>query len=192
MNKVNITSLGIGNIESVKSYLEWLGKKSMYLDINEHIPAESTLLVAGVAALSNINVINLLRSRIINHINLGGRVIGICAGYQLFFEKSEESGGELYGGSILAGGVSRVFSDKKSNIGNYKIENSDGINFGHGYFCHTYGLPYVKDRFELAGYISLNGDKKITALFKEGNIMGIQFHPEKSKNFNHDLIRDFL
>jgi len=123
-------------------------------------------------------------------------IIGICLGMQLMTKKSEE--GKLEGLGWINGETIKFVSDKYKvphmgwntlNIKKYSklFEGMDGeIRF---YFVHSY---YVKcsdaeDTLTTTYYIN-----EFVSSFERNNIVGVQFHPEKSHKFGMKVFRNFI
>jgi imidazoleglycerol phosphate synthase glutamine amidotransferase subunit HisH len=185
--KVNITTLGVGNKQSVHSYLNWLGFNSQS---NNELLCDEPLIIAGVSSLMNNTYMESLIGVVNSRVKHNKITLGICAGYQIFFSGSEET--NLKYKSIYPQIVKRIHLNGKSNIGYFKIyEDSEISGSSTAYFCHTYGVNADECNFNNKKYIKIS-DKKILAMFTDGALMGVQFHPEKSINFNHELINNHL
>ena len=118
----------------------------------------------------------------------GKGIIGICLGYQLFYNKIAEANNEnglgFFNGNVEHLSNLEGYSDKVPNIGWYRVfhANQDHSRFpGHTnsfYFAHSY-TPCLTDEVNNLAYTSLSGHKIISVSQKD-NVMGCQFHPEKS------------
>ena len=126
-------------------------------------------------------------------------VLGVCLGMQLFGKSSEE--GESQGLSWIDGEVVKFDTKRKFDLSvphvgwNY-VEQKRKSNFGISikldkkfYFTHSY---YFKshDSSVILGESSY-GHKFVSAIEKD-NILGVQFHPEKSHKTGFSLILDFI
>ncbi|MBQ4107837.1 MAG: imidazole glycerol phosphate synthase subunit HisH, partial [Clostridia bacterium] len=128
----------------------------------------------------------------------GKPLMGICLGMQMLFEKSYEYG-EHKGLSLLKGSVvpmqgaideklqiphigynALIF--KKSHPLLKYIKEGDFV-----YFVHSYYAVDCED--SLVAYAEY--DKDITAIVAKGNVMGCQFHPEKSGEVGLNILRAF-
>ncbi len=123
--------------------------------------------------------------------------LGICLGYQLLFEGSEESPGVE--GLGVAGGMVRRFEQsaglKIPHMGWNQVHWNDsqsrwwrGLpNPAHLYFVHSY-YPELKDRTEalcMTDYAA-----RFAAGIARPNLLAVQFHPEKSQQLGLDLLRN--
>lgn len=91
----------------------------------------------------------------------GGPLLGICVGYQLLYEESEE--GPAVGLGILTGKVKKL---ERPHVGWDEVEGQ------HYYFCHHYSPP--------------------TWITRQGNVTGVQFHPEKSGSAGIAFLREWV
>ena len=146
--------------------------------------------------------------------------LGICLGMQLLFEGSEEAK-SAKGLGILKGRVAR-FSDKNAikvpHIGWNQLKIGSGLRAsatrrgglanlygGQGlkvcpllkdiadgsyvYFCHSY-YAEPKDRKDIAATCDYGAD--FTSVVWQGNIYGVQFHPEKSQAVGLKILENFV
>ncbi|MFQ6054080.1 MAG: imidazole glycerol phosphate synthase subunit HisH, partial [Candidatus Bathyarchaeia archaeon] len=135
-----------------------------------------------------------LRSEIAGMVEGGVPLLGVCLGMQLFFEASEEGPGE--GLALLKGRVLRMPEDVKTpHMGwnTIKILRSsdilDGIDDGdHFYFAHSYFARPVDEHITLA---ETRYGLSFPSAVAEGNLYGVQFHPEKSGLPGERVLRNF-
>ena len=118
-------------------------------------------------------------------------ILGICAGMQILslnlFENEKCDGLGFFDANVVQ--MNKKTSNQSTNIGWYKVETSSS-NLSY-YFCHSFYLKFKeKENNFIKGYIKLN--EKIPAIIKKNNILGVQFHPEKSQRNGRDLISKFL
>ena len=130
------------------------------------------------------------------------KIVGICLGMQLLFEKSYEFGA-CKGLSLIRGEVlslnNHVKSRNKSivpNIGWHRLKSSsknlffDSLKNKSFYFVHSFFVNPQRSA-AIKNYIELEG-KKVAAIINEKNIYGFQFHPEKSGKEGLILLKKFL
>ena len=129
-----------------------------------------------------------------------GRILAICVGYQLLFAASQESPG-VEGLGWLKGEVRKFRpaspADKIPHMGWNSviqtqqhrvfsgIENREMFYFTHSYYCVPEDGSCILAESEYAGYRFASG-------VAFDNIVGLQFHPEKSHRLGLELIRNFL
>lgn len=210
--KINpiIIDYDVGNLYSLRKAIEYLGiKVSASNDINE-IAKATHIFLPGVGSyrqaietLKKLNLFNFLKNLDYNNYKL----MGICLGMQMLFELSTED--QFTNGlSLISGKIEKIKiknqADKKfkiPNIGwfnlkkNINIQDEDffqEINFTKEkfYFVHSFYAIEVPDEI-LKAYIKYD-DIEIPAVVKKGNIIGTQFHPEKSRLQGINLIKNFL
>lgn len=121
-------------------------------------------------------------------------VLGICVGMQLLFDSSEESAIPSLG--MISGRLKRFDSklDKVPHMGWNKISTVsshpllDGINeTSWFYFVHSYYAPVVQETIAQSNYIL-----PFSAIVAKNNVMGSQFHPEKSGSDGERFLKNFL
>lgn len=121
--------------------------------------------------------------------------IGICIGYQILFEESEEAPG-IKGLGWMQGRVVRFRGKLKvPHMGwNEVRQTRSHPAFGSEqnpffYFVHSY-YPVPDDRSAIVATCDYGGDFACAAQFK--NIFAVQFHPEKSQGAGRYLLRNLL
>ncbi|MCD5390610.1 imidazole glycerol phosphate synthase subunit HisH [candidate division NPL-UPA2 bacterium] len=199
---VTVIDYGMGNVRSVSKALERVGGKIKVTSDKEIIKNARSLVLPGVGAFSqameNLTSLGLL-SLIRQEVEEGKPFLGICLGLQLLFTESEE--GKCRGLDIFPGKVKK-FSFKEPlkvphmgwNAVNKGTERSykvmDGIPDGsYFYFAHSY---YVEPRDETVILARTEYGLKFTSAICKDNIIGVQFHPEKSADIGLKLLRNFV
>ena len=210
-NSVTILDYGIGNILSVARGFEAIGADVNITSNIEGIKDAERLILPGVGAFaSGIEQlkVNNFDSAIINLVNTGKPLLGICLGMQFLMDSSEEFG-ETDGLGLIEGKVIPIPSksiDGDSlivpHIGWSALEISGDNNSwdksiltntpvkSHVYFVHSfYSKPNNKEH--LLAHCKYGGNN-LSAVICRDNIMGCQFHPEKSGAIGLDILRAFL
>ena len=151
---------------------------------------------AGMASLHGSGLVEVLRIRV----GEGVPLLGICLGMQLLFDSSEEGSDEGLG---LIPGVVRRLSPNSSDgpvriphMGWSRIEKRRAHSLTEGigeearfYFVHSYAVV-PKDDSDIIG-VSTYGSQFVSAVARE-NVLGVQFHPEKSHRYGKALLSNFL
>lgn len=198
---IAIIDYGIGNLFSVVSSFKYIGADAIVTSDPEKIKECDRILLPGVGAFED--AAKKLRETgldkvIIKEANAGKPILGICLGMQMLFEKSYEYG-EHNGLGLLKGrviGMQGVIDEKLQipHIGyNDLIFKKNHpllkyINEGDFvYFVHSYYAVDCDD--SLVAYAEY--DKDITAIVAKDNVMGCQFHPEKSGEVGLNILRAF-
>lgn len=196
-----IVDYGYGNIFSVKSALNKVGYNCIFSAKRSIIENAKIIILPGVGAYQQAMKAlkkNQLDQSIQDAIKKGAGIIGICLGYQMFFEYSEENGIHeglnLIKGNVLS--LKKINSNFKRvpNIGWRKlIPNKKNIFFNdfntnnYVYFVHSF-VPVIKDEKMVSALTSFDG-KNIHASVKHNKIIGFQFHPEKSGEVGLDILK---
>jgi imidazole glycerol-phosphate synthase subunit HisH len=113
----------------------------------------------------------------------GVPLLGICAGMQILFQESEESPGVI-GLGLVEGAVKRlpVVARAKINIGWSHVPGLEGsFYFVHSFYCKSSKSLEVE-------YKASFGEHEFLAGFRSENILGVQFHPEKSGKVGLQLL----
>ncbi|OGE19320.1 imidazole glycerol phosphate synthase, glutamine amidotransferase subunit [Candidatus Daviesbacteria bacterium RIFCSPLOWO2_02_FULL_41_8] len=198
-----IIDYGVGNLASVKNALDKLGAESKISSDPLVIKKAKALILPGVGAAGQ-GMKNLKKSGLdkvlVGEIKKGKPFLGICLGMQLLFEKSEEGNVNCLG--IFKGQVKKFkkmrkipqigWNQVKLQVQNSKckVQNLQGVpNNSFFYFVNSYYcLPEDKDTIiGLTDY----GEEFASIVVKK-NIIGVQFHPEKSGQVGFKLLENFV
>lgn len=194
---IKIINYGAGNLFSIKKALEDILNKSVNIvsESGNLYPADIIVLPGVGNFTTAIMVINNLRSSIMKLIDDNCLLVGICLGMQLFFNRSEEGHG--LGLGLINGDVVRLPNTVKTpHIGwntIKKVKSSiifDGLSeIFYGYFAHSY---YSKPLD--ANIIVAETEYGVTfpSVIEYNNIIGFQFHPEKSGKNGYILLSNVL
>jgi glutamine amidotransferase len=198
--KVCILDYGSGNVASVRNSFDRLGFESHVSNKISDIVEASHLVLPGVgafkASMEKIEV-NLPVDIIRKEISVGKPFLGICVGMQVFAESGFEF--EVYPGLNLIPGAEVIelpVQVSKPHVGwnsikierNHPILNNidDGADF---YFVHSYVLSKIDKTTLIA---SSEYGVQFPAVFAEDNLLGVQFHPEKSQSNGDKLLQNFV
>ena len=196
-----IIDYGVGNLFSLVSSFSRIGEEAQIAADKETIEKAERIILPGVGAfcdaaekLRNSGLVPVL----MNEIKKGKPVLGICLGMQLLFEKSYEYG-EHEGLSLLKG-VIKPISDVAENV---KIPHMgwNSLSFTKGvhplfkyikegdyvYFVHSFFASDCDDSV----IAETDYGAPLTAACAQKNIMGCQFHPEKSGEVGLNILRAF-
>jgi glutamine amidotransferase len=201
---ITIIDYKMGNLGSIANMIKKIGGKSMITsDINEIANAEK-LILPGVGAfdnaMTNLNEMNLLS--VLNKKALEDKipVLGICLGMQLLTNSSEE-GTKPGLGWIDAEVVKFRFegTNKKLKIPHMGW-NTVEIKGTHPLFSDMYPEPrfyfvhsfYAKCKSQDNELTRTEYGFSFASAIHNGNIMGTQYHPEKSHKFGMKLLENFI
>jgi len=190
---IAIIDYGSGNLTSVKNAFDYLQVESRIVSTPEEIDAADKIVLPGVGTFGFM-MDNLRKKRletpILNAIKGGKPFLGICLGFQVLFEESEESKG-VKGLGIFKGKVIKFRKGKVPQIGWNKIIPAKKSIFreGYAYFVNSY---YVKPREKniIAAKSDYFGD--FVSAIRYNKVIGVQFHPEKSGDFGLRVLRRWL
>ena len=200
--QIGVIDYDMGNIMSVFNALNYLGYTKLELvNSPEQIQKSEILILPGVGAFSD--AMDKLRERKLieplnKHVSEKKPIIGICLGMQLFFEYSYEGKGSN-GLGWLPGEVKRLDLKDEYRVphmgwDNIKVREScnlfeDTKNDDDFYFVHSFQLKVKKKNHLIA---ATDYGIMITAVVGRDNMIGTQFHPEKSQGMGLRLIQNFL
>ena len=198
---VAIIDYGVGNLFSLCSSLKKIGVEAVVTSDPEVIRNADKLILPGVGAFAN--AVQKLRDSgldvlIKEQAAAGKELMGICLGMQMLFEKSYEFG-EHEGLGLLRGSVIPMEGTIPADL---KIPH---IGWNALHFCKENKLlRYIKDgdcvyfvhsfyAVDCADSVIATAEygKELTAAVQKGNIMGCQFHPEKSGEVGLNILRAF-
>ncbi|MGB9677915.1 MAG: imidazole glycerol phosphate synthase subunit HisH [Candidatus Ratteibacteria bacterium] len=195
---VGIVKYGAGNIYSVASVIKYLNRKIVFIENPGIIDRVDFLILPGVGSFDS-GIENLEKTGVLEKIKYGIKsgipFLGICLGLQLLFNLSEE--GEKEGFGILKGKVVK-FKNKNIKIPHMgwnrvrilkenKIFNGI-VNNSFFYFAHSY---YIKTEENIIIGKTKYGVEFPSVILKD-NIVGVQFHPEKSGELGLLFMKNFL
>lgn len=198
---IAIIDYGVGNIFSLKSSFKKIGADAVLTSDIEVIKAADKIVLPGVGAfgdaaekLKNSGLFEVIKDVCKN----GKPLLGICLGMQLLFEKGYEYG-EHEGLGLIKGNV-RFIGDyitpglKIPHIGwnslSFPKENKIFKYLNEGdfvYFVHSYhGTECDSSVIATTEY-----GGTLTAAVADGNVYGMQFHPEKSGDTGLKILKAF-
>jgi len=197
--KAVIINYQMGNLSSVYNAFKFLGIDVEITDSKQKIIDSSGIILPGVGAfgdtMKNLDTAGVIDT-IKNEITKGKPYLGICLGYQVLFEKSEEDEG-IEGLNLLKGKVIRFKTKSKKipHIGwnqirkrkeSSLIENIPDESFF--YFVHSYYPVPEDDNIILT---ETEYDEIFASSIAVDNIFATQFHPEKSQENGLQIIKSF-
>lgn len=199
---VGIINYGLGNLGSIQNMLKVIGEKSIIsADIKALNTCDRYILPgvgafdAGMTRLQESGLVDFIKNKVLDE---KAPILGICLGMQLLGRKSEE--GSLPGlGLIPFDNIRFRLEDSNLRVphmgwdivefkqSNSLLKNLEGTQ--RYYFVHSYhALCDSKDNILMTcdyGY-------EFAAAVVKDNIMGVQFHPEKSHDFGMALLNNFV
>ena len=202
MKKVCLLNLGHSNIRSVRGAFAAIDVETCVIEKIDGIEINAPLVLPGVGSFGDA-MQRLTSDDTGYYLNeaykKGHPILGICLGMQIMFEGSEEDI-KTGGLGFLPGhirnlnrnigkfsrpsniGYSCLHTSKTKDIGQYT--NFDGKSF---YFMHSFGLTNDEIPTDQKLYINFN-NQEVLAMFQHQNLVGIQFHPERSGVIGVELL----
>lgn len=202
--KLVIIDYGVGNLSSVKNMFKRIGVNALISsDANDIAQAEKLILPGvgrfdyGMEQLNNTGLKDLISKKVMQEKT---PILGICLGVQLLTEGSEE--GTLKGlgfikGKTVAFDRTKIQPGQKiphmgwSEVSNYsKSRLFKGMyDEARFYFVHSYHLQ-IDNPQEIM--VNAHYGYEFAAGVEKENILGVQFHPEKSHKFGMKLFENFI
>ena len=201
---IGIVDYQAGNLTSVARALSYLGKSCKISDDPEILSQASHIIFPGVGAAGEA-MVNLRQTHldqwIQEWVQQGKPILGICLGTQVIFEYSEENETKCLG--IIQGAVKRFPKDLQEDCMTLKIPHmgwnhvalqkdhpvfrgiSDEAQF---YFVHSYYPDPADDRLVI-GWTDYG--MLFCAAVARGNLIAVQFHPEKSGKPGLQILANF-
>ncbi|MBE6037423.1 MAG: imidazole glycerol phosphate synthase subunit HisH [Clostridiales bacterium] len=197
---IAIVNYGLGNLYSIRRSLDYIGQESIITRDPAEILAADRVILPGVGAfrdaaklLSETGLDAVVKA----YAATGKPLLGICLGMQLLFEKSYEYG-EYEGLGLLPGQVCSLEADlsdlKVPHIGWNALRIRKEIPLlkysKEGdcvYYVHSF---YAKNCDDVVAADSEYG-VRVPGAVARGNVMGTQFHPEKSGPAGLAILRAF-
>ena len=198
---IAIIDYGVGNLFSLVSSFKMIGADAVVTGDPDVIRRADKLILPGVGAFAD--AIAKLRESGLDRVIMeeaahGKELMGICLGMQLLFEKSMEYGeheglGLLRGSVVPMEGVipaelkiphigwNALHFQKDHRLMKY-IQENDCVYFVHSY----YAVDCEDSLLATAEY-----GRELTAMVGKKNVMGCQFHPEKSGTVGLNILRAF-
>jgi len=201
---IGIIDYGMGNLYSVSKALERMDVPYVISSEQEVLAKADSLILPGVGSFRDAMAILIeteLDKFIIDEVNRGKALLGICLGMQLLYGESEENG-VTEGLGLLEGRVVR-FPGVTQNGESYKVPHMgwnkldfhqespllEGLDEDFVYFVHSYYVTGFASDELLA---SSSYDVQVPAVVGRGNVFGTQFHPEKSSDAGLAILKNFV
>jgi imidazole glycerol phosphate synthase glutamine amidotransferase subunit len=206
MKSICILDYGMGNVESLKNAIVKIGYEVKFFSDSESIESDF-LIIPGVGAFNsamNIFIKKKIDTKIKKFLEKKNSfLLGICLGKQLLYSFGNENK-KTNGLNIIRGEVkllSEKTNDKLPNVGWKEITISKSIsekffflekfNNEKFYFVHSYvGIPEKKR--DVIGTSEFKGLKFCSIVSNNKNIIGTQFHPEKSSKIGLAFLKTII
>jgi imidazole glycerol phosphate synthase glutamine amidotransferase subunit len=188
--KLVILDYGAGNLRSVQNTLDEIG--ACYQVVDKLVPADKIIL-PGVGHFGQMmRALAPQRHAVVDAIRSGTPFLGICLGLQALFESSEEAG-DVTGFGLFPGTVKRFPPDarcpqmgwntlqpvKRSRL----VDREPYVYFANSYYCPVSDATAATSTYSGVTF---------TSVLEQGNVYGVQFHPEKSGPAGMEIVRRFV
>ena len=203
---ITIIDYEMGNLRSVEKAFEKLGYAAKVSNNPEDLLTTDKIVLPGVGAFRDC--INNLRAGgfvepLLQHVESGKPLLGICVGMQMLFDESEEFG-RHQGLGLVPGKVVRFPTDMTEGGERLKVphmgwnnlliqrpspifkdtDDSSFVYFVHSYYC---AADNPSDVAATCRY----GEVELCASVWRDNLMATQFHPEKSQDIGLNIFKNF-
>ena len=198
---IAIIDYGVGNLFSLKSSLEMIGAESVVTSDPNVIRKADKILLPGVGAFEDARA--KLRNTgldkvVCDEVKQGKKLLGICLGMQMLFERSYEYGtheglGLLRGEVVpMQGSIPEELNIPHIGWNSLKVTADHPIfkytkNGDFVYFVHSYYASGCDDSLLATTDYGI----EMTAAVAKDNVAGMQFHPEKSGECGLNILRAF-
>jgi glutamine amidotransferase len=204
MNRIGILNYGTGNLFSVFKSFSEIGESPLVVSIQADLHKVDALVLPGVGHFGSAMrylIASALLPDVRAMIRAGLPTLGICLGFQLLCEYSEEDL-TTKGLGLLPLGVSRLNSRRKANVKVPHIGwNSVSPGKGHSilfeglaegrrffYFANSFGVQANETVSVSTTYF--HGDHYLASV-ESSSMFGVQFHPEKSGEQGLHVLKNF-
>jgi glutamine amidotransferase len=198
--RLGIIDVGIGNIGSLQGALYYQGWDSERVTSSQDVRGFSHLILPGVGTfyegmrrLRDFYMVEVIK----DHANQGKPLMGICLGMQLLSDYGSEGGGRS-GLGLIPGRVDRFDLPKTYRLPHVGWNSVDfknnhpivasvkvGVDF---YFVHSYRFVTEDSVYTIA---STNYGEDFSSIVANRNVIGFQFHPEKSQKNGLKILDNF-
>ncbi|TCP69602.1 imidazole glycerol phosphate synthase subunit HisH [Baia soyae] len=194
---IAVLDYGVNNVEGLLKVLDDLGGSYVVATEASDVRMATGIILTGdgtfgegMAGLASSGLDHVVKEEFFS----GKPILGINLGMQLFFTSSDE-GGYHQGLNLLPGHVQKLEGDGVIHKGwnwlkfRHPHRLYKGLEENKVYFSHSY-LVDAENEDDVVGYT--NYQESIPAIVSRGNLVGMQFHPEKSGAYGTQLLNQFL
>jgi len=195
---IAIADYGMGNRRSVEKALEHVGARPLLTADHAALRSAEAIVLPGVGAfpeaMRRIRAAG-LDEVIVERAGAGVPILGLCLGMQLLFETTTEHEGAT-GLGLLPGEVTALRAPRVPHIGWNLVtfERPAALTEGLGDAAAFYHVHSLACRPAETGDVvgrGEYGEERFASIVERGNVMGVQFHPEKSSRDGLALLRNF-
>lgn len=192
---IGILDYGAGNLGSVSYAFKRIKTENKIVKTAAEIRKCNALVIPGVGAFkTGMKGLKPVKRAVVEFVKIGKPVLGICLGMQLLFEKGTEDGSTA-GLAIFKGNVEKMKAPKLPHVGwnQVKQKRKSRLFAGIGdnsyfYFVHSYACVPKKSEC-IVGTTKFYVE--FASVVEQGNVFGVQFHPEKSGRVGEKMLKNF-
>ncbi len=200
--RIAVVDYGAGNLTSVRKALRAIGAEEWSPQAPADLDRAEGVIVPGVGHFARLGALgDEWRNALGGLVRAGRPVLGICLGMQWLFEGSEEAP-DVPGLGVIAGVCGRLEERDGDGAGRLKVPHVgwnqlelggpsrllEGVSDGaFVYFTHSYAAPLTPETAAATAY-----GCRFASAVERGNVLGVQFHPEKSGEVGLRVLRNFL
>ena len=199
---ISIIDYGVGNLTSVQNMFKKAGVNARICSTKSEIETAGKIVLPGMGAFDNCmqkynesGFRDIIEQKVVQ---AKVPVLGICVGLQMLMEGSAEGNlqglGWIKGETVAFNKAQMQEENKIPNMGWLEVcvkkqsKLMEGLNEARFYFAHSfYVLPADEKDILITGHYGY----EFTAGIERDNILGVQFHPEKSHRFGMQLLKNF-
>ena len=189
---VGIVTLGAANRRSIEAALQRAGAATRFIDSPLAVSTCDALVLPGVANFGYVaGELDRtgMRAALLEAASFGIPLLGICVGFQLLFEGSEEAP-RARGLGLLRGRVRGLRTPRVPHMGWNRVEPNGSTFFGGwAYFANAYAPDAdVPDAIAT----TQDGDDRFACAAAWRAVRGVQFHPERSGAYGASILTAFV
>lgn len=192
---VGIINYGSSNIVSVFNWVsrqENIGTIKLIDENTDNFLNSDLIIIPGVGSFKQLSI-KLLKSDLLLNLESqkkrGTIIVGICLGAQIMLNGSEEDNCLNQGFGWFDGSTKRISNISQPIVGWFKSETNNHSPFkldNYYYHNHNYSM-HLKNKKEI---LSTTANGLITSAIYKENLIGLQFHPEKSQKEGKNVWRE--
>ncbi len=190
---VTIFDYTVGNVHSLATAFSHVGADVKIETKLSNLDSTDVFVLPGVGSFAPaVEAIEPYREMILEYIENGNNTIGVCLGMQLFFDESQEGPGNGLG--IFPGSVDKIASKRVPHMGWNEIVGDEILLSKSGLSKAYYANSYIcnpNDKNIISATTEHDG-VNFSAIIRNKNVVGVQFHPEKSSMFGLKFLKTYL
>ena len=206
---IGLIDVGVGNIQSIKNWLDRCEVNWEIIDNSKKINTYSLIILPGVGS-AKLFTENLKKNGLFEKLKEAHerrqRILGICLGAQVLMDYLEEDGG-VKGLGFIKGRVTKIklkesntcwlpFSFNKNSLSEDWLNKKKSRTLktkltGRVFYNHNYGIESI-DNSVFNQKIELDSLSSFSSIINKKNLLGFQFHPEKSQELGEILFKIIL